>query len=168
MFPFGRARFEVFEVDADPAHQRHLAELADTFWHGHVLTGLAPPADEHTATTRAIAAAWGNLETVTVPTVDFTDQRNLVATYATLKRDEAIVGKQVKACQNLIKAVFGEAAGAAEHGPSEGTIDGQLVISWRSQGRTDLDAAAVRADHGDRYDRHTTIRVLRLHETRPR
>lgn len=46
---------------------------------------------------------------------------------------------------------------------SDGYIDGDLAVSWRSQSDRRIDTDAVRADHGDRYDKVGTKRVLRLH-----
>ena len=55
-------------------------------------------------------------------------------------------------------------ADAARRGPLRGHARRRAgrVVALPSP-RTDIDAAAVRADHGDRYDRHSTVRVLRLH-----
>lgn len=49
------------------------------------------------------------------------------------------------------------------HALSDGYVAGALAVSWRSQSDTRLDTKAVRADHGTRYDRTSTKRVLRLH-----
>lgn len=170
MLPFGRPTFEVFEVRADHREQTRLATIADRFWHDHCLTGIAPPADGSSATASAIGYAYGTRSTVKVPALDFDDHRQLVDAYAALKRQERTIADELAEVGNQIRAFFGAAAGAGDQGgspaPSDATIDGELAISWRSQTTTRLDTAAVRADHGDRYDKRTPGRVLRLHGRR--
>lgn len=170
MLPFGRPRFDVFEIAADRTEQRRLARLADRFWHDHVVTGVAPPPDAHDATGRAILAAYGHRPTVKVPVVAFDDARQLVDEFAEFKRQEATAAELAEWRGNEIRARFGEAAAELEldEAPSEGMIDGELAISWRSQSESRIDTKAVRADHGDRYDRRSIKRVLRLHGKRAR
>ena len=85
-FPFGRPRFTIFELAADAGHQAELTAAAETFWNDHVVTGNPPPLDDHRATTAAITAAWGGLDTVKVPTVDFDELRDVVDEYAELDK----------------------------------------------------------------------------------
>lgn len=161
-FPFGRVRFDVFTVERDQALiVDELVPRVERFWHDHVLTGHMPPIDDHPATFDAVHAAWGDLPTAPGGGggVIFDYQRDLVDEFRALRTEKAGIKKRLARVEAEIKAHFGEVDGFE----SEGTIGGQTVVSWRSQPRTDIDAAAVRADHGTRYDRHTTIRVLRPH-----
>jgi putative phage-type endonuclease len=161
-FPYGRVRFDVFEVERDDARIAELVTAVDHFWTTYVLTGDMPPVDDHPATAAAIDAAWGDLPTAAgqgVPTVIFDYQSDLIDEFKALTIEHSAVEKRLKAIKTRIKAHFAETDPAL----SEGTIGGQTVVSWRAQGRTDIDTTRVRQDHGDRYDRHSTIRVLRPH-----
>ena len=165
-FPFGRPEFHVFELELDVELVARQVELVDRFWHDHVVPGVPPlDVDASPATAEAIAAAWGSRHTTKIPAVAFDECVDLVADYAELDRLHKAAGKELEHTKTMLRAVFGvadlEADGAPA--PSEGTVDGELAVSWRAQKRTDVDAAAVRRDHGDRYDRVSTVRVLRLH-----
>jgi putative phage-type endonuclease len=166
-FPFGRARFDVYDVDLDEVLVARMVDLVDRFWFDHVVP-VKPPleVDDSTATAEAIAAAWGHRSSVKVPTVELDDLEDVVAEYAELKAKvkalDALAGRR----KSQLEARFGERAlelVALDRHPSEGTIRGELAVSWRSRSRTDVDAAAVRRDHGDKYDRASTYRVLLLH-----
>lgn len=161
-FPFGRPRFDVFEIERDKRHIDDLVAAVDSFWDDHVVTGIAPPADTHPATTVAIGAAWGGIETVREPTVELDEIAAVVEEFAARRTERSRLNKRLEFIENSLKAVFG---GHDAH-CSEGTVGGQLAVSWRSQTRTDIDVDAVRADHGDRYDRVRTVRVLRPHHRR--
>lgn len=161
--PFGRPTFTVFEVELDRRQVDELAAATRAFWLDHVVTGIPPAADEHRATTEAITAAWGGVATVKVPTVDLDEHRQAVDELAAFRAQRNALNPLIEARENEIKAAFGSAGTINDEAPSEGVIDGEVAVSWRSQRRTDLDAAAVRAEHGDRYDRRSTVRVLRLH-----
>jgi putative phage-type endonuclease len=163
MLPFGRPRFTVFEVKFDRRQIDELAAATKAFWLDHVVTGIPPAADEHQATTAAIGAAWGGQATVKVPTVNLDEHRQAVDELAAFRAQRNALKPLIEGRENELKAAFGAAADTDDQAPSEGVVDGELVASWRSQKRTDLDVAAVRAEHGNTYDRVSTVRVLRLH-----
>ena len=165
-FPFGRPEFHVFELELDAELVARQVELVDRFWFDHVVPVVPPlDVDTSTATAEAIAAAWGSRHTIKIPAVAFDDVVELVDDYAELDRLHKAAGKELDHAKTMLRAVFGDADLEADGAPapSEGTVDGELAVSWRAQTRTDVDAAAVRRDHGDRYDRTSTYRVLRLH-----
>jgi putative phage-type endonuclease len=171
-FPYGRPRFSIFEVAADAERQAELVDVAETFWNDYVIPSLngkvtPPPPDDHPKTAEAITSTWGHVDTAEVPTVALDDLVDVATELCDLKRDVAAKTKLIKFRETTLRDAFVRAGldvdlpdGAAL---SEGTIDGRLAASWRAQSRTDVDAKAVRADHGDRYDRISTTRVLRLH-----
>ena len=164
--PFGRPRFVVKEIEPDKKRIDELVAKVDAFWHDHVLTGVAPPADDHRATTAAITAAWGHLDSAKMAPVAFDELRDVVDELADLRARRAAIAKLIERRENSVKAHFGKMAELLDEARTEGVIDGDLAVSWRARSRCDIDAAAVRADHGDRYDRHSVNRVLLLHGRR--
>ena len=152
--PFGRPRFKVYEVERDPADIELLSTRARAFWYDHVLAGVMPPIDGSEATARALGAAWP--DPTTIPAVDVAELRDVIHELGVFKATRKLLDADIKAHENRIKAMLGS--------QTEGVIDGELVCSWRPQGRTDIDAAAVRAEFGTRFDRRSEYRVLRLHE----
>jgi predicted phage-related endonuclease len=173
-FPFGRARFDVYDVDLDEVLVARMVDLVDRFWFDHVVP-VKPPleVDDSTATAEAIAAAWGHRSTVAVPTVELDDLADVVAEWAELDAKAKALGKLVDRRKNQIRARFGDVGleldADAELGglqPSEGTIGGELAVSWRATKPIDagVDVERVRRDHGDRYDRPRRVdRRLLLH-----
>lgn len=172
--PYGRPEFRVYEIERDDAVIAEQIRTVSEFWSEHVVTGIAPPVDASDATHEAIKTAWGSWPTTKAPTVDFDAHARLVGEYAlaksTLKRAES----EERQLGDQIRVVFGDSLMDwmrefpdldAKKAPSEGTLGGRLAVSWRSQTRDNgVDVKAVRADHGDRYDKApSTYRVLRLH-----
>jgi putative phage-type endonuclease len=153
--PFGRPRFEVYELDRDPAEISRMVDAAEAFW-DHVVAGTPPPPDANPATTAALAGAWQT--TTNVPTVDLDEHRALVTEISELRAAKRQILADLAADENRLKALLQDR--------TEGCIEGQVVASWRPQDRTDVDLERLRADHGDAYDRKSTIRVLRLHKPR--
>jgi putative phage-type endonuclease len=165
---FGRLHYKTFTIERDATRQIELVEVAETFWNDYVITGTPPPADDHRATTETITALWGGVPTVREPTVDFSGERmrEILVELRDFKRQIAALSALVERRENSVKAHFGRAAELKDllvSDLSEGFVDDELAVSWRSQERTDIDTKAVRAEHGDRYDRTKVIRVLRLH-----
>lgn len=158
-FPRGRVRFDAYHVDRDDERIARLVEAVDDFWFNHVMTGDMPPIDDSLATFNAITAAFGANVTVDAPSVDFTNHRKLIDRFKALRTDKSAIERELVGVESRIKAIF-----AKQPKLSEGTVDGKLVVSWRSQERTDVDPKAVRADHGEQYNRTSTIRVLRTHK----
>jgi hypothetical protein len=141
-----------------------LRAATKAFWLDHVVSGVMPAADAHAATGAAIGEAWGGQATVKVPTVDLTDLRPTVAELSDFRAQRTALRELIDERENLVKAAIGA---AGDGGLSDAVIDGELAASWRSQRAPDsgVDVAAVRAEHGDRYDRPAKppVRVLRLH-----
>jgi predicted phage-related endonuclease len=136
---------------------RLLAEGA-RFWMDHVVAGVPPLADGHPATTAALAGAWTTPEHI--PAVDVRSMSHVVDELRALRATRKQLEADIERDENLLKAALGNL--------TEGCIEGQVVVSWRGQrAPLGIDAEAVRADHGDKYDRRGhDIRVLRLHTPR--
>jgi putative phage-type endonuclease len=153
---FGRPRFEIYEVPRDQRLIGRLVKRAERFWTDHVAAGVPPLADGHRATTAALADAW--IDPEHTPAVNVRSLEHVVDELRGLRAARKELDADIERDENLLKAALGTY--------TEGCIDGQVVVSWRQQSRTDIDRDAVRADHGDKYDRHGTVRVLRLHTPR--
>jgi putative phage-type endonuclease len=155
---FGRPLFEVYEVARDQVLIDRLLAEGERFWMDHIVTGEPPFVDAHPATGRALAEAWRGR--VTTECVAFDELDWFLEELRDLRRERDRVERAIVHHENVIKGTLRRC--------SEGTIAGQTVVSWRSQrAPLLLDARAVRADHGDKYDkRGDDIRVLRLHTPR--
>lgn len=190
--PFGRPMFRVYELELDGTFLEEIIDVVDGFWFDHVVTGRPPEPDAHPATSKAITAAWGAQATQKLPRIELDDHRDLVAELKTLTAQAKVVEWQRERVANGIKHLIGERGSEclcghawADHHDGTGCetcetcelhlsaadvvalsdayLEGELAVSWRSQPDTRLDTQAVRADHGTRYDRESTKRVLRLH-----
>lgn len=153
--PFGRPRFRIYDVERNEADIELLSERCADFWFNAVVAGRAPLADGSRATTETLAAAWQPQG------IEVTDIDELADVVEHLRAERSAVRAheaEVREAENLLKAALGEA--------TEGIVDGELVISWRSQQRRSIDVKALRADHpelADKYEITKDHRVLRLH-----
>lgn len=150
---FGHPKFRIYELTRDDASIGMLAERAERFWFDHVVAGIPPTADGSTSTSAALASAWPS--PVHVPAVAVAELAPVIDELRAFKDARKQLEADIRAHENTIKAALGN--------HTEGVIDGQVVVSWRQQGRTDIDRDAVRAEWGSKYDTHTEMRVLRLH-----
>lgn len=161
---FGRAwiptlhgrRLVIYELAADPADQAFILKRAAEFWHRYIEAGELPPTDGHQATLDALAAVY---PTSSPGAVSLDDIALVVVAWRAAKDDERQAKAERDEAEAAIKAALGDA--------DEGTIDGQRVVSWRSQTRRSLDTKALSAAEPDlakRFARETSFRVLRSHE----
>jgi putative phage-type endonuclease len=153
---FGHPNFRVYELARNVADIELLAERAERFWADFVIPGVMPPTDGRAATTAALGRAWGHPERSKVELDD--DFRELVRTYALAKARHRELGEGLEDIANTIRAALGSY--------TDGLVDGELVASWRSQGRTSIDAKALRKAHPDIAEQFTLRseqRVLRTH-----
>ncbi len=139
-------RFEVYELEADPADQAHIVAAARSFWHDHVLTGVPPDTDGHDATLAAIAEAWPNEQTGKTVDLDTTAVEALEAW-------QRARGYRLhwEAAEKALKAELQAAVADAE----TACLDGVPVLSYRSQTRQPFTVAA------------STFRVLREIKPKP-
>lgn len=157
--PFGRPRFRVYELARDDELLAAATTAVEAFWRDHVLTRMPPPTDTHPATETAIALVARWLDPVPPPEGEAIDDLAAVVDELRAFHDaRRRLKRDITAHENLLRARLLQY--------SEGFVAGQLAASYRPQGRTDIDREALRRDHGDTYDVHSTVRVLRLHTPR--
>lgn len=155
----------VYEHTPSPEDVAYVVDHVERFWRDHVLTGTPPDVDGNPHTTDAIKHAYpnghGQLEASddleqTVREID------RVKTWLRMERN------RVDMLENQVRVALGRAA--ADELTYGTDTKGQPVVlaSWREHDRRDVDTAAVRRDHGDRYDTCTTVRTLRTHIPKPK
>jgi predicted phage-related endonuclease len=160
--PFGRPRFRIYQVERDQVLIDYIQIVVSHFWNEHVTTGYPPPADDHPATATTIDQLFGHLATAKVPTLPLDDYRELVDRWTHWRTARLDAEKHEKLAATQIKLTF------ASEDPdlSEGTIDGELAVSWRSRPDVHFDVKRFRADHPELADEYTTrsrTRVLLPH-----
>lgn len=158
---FGRPAFRVYEVAADREDMAAMVAACRAFWCDHVAAQVAPAADGHDATGAAIAAAWADSDPDAVAEAD-ADLEACVEHLRQLKADAKALDAAIAEAENTIKAAIGSAEALR-------ALDGTDLATWRSQDRTAVDVAALRAAAPDLVAAHTTTtssRVLRLKKGR--
>ena len=153
---FGGKKLGIYELDRDDADIGFMFTRAERFWHDHVLAGDPPPVDASAATTDALTAAWREVRGE--PAVDLTPLADVHAQWVKAKADIKTMERIERHLANQLRAALGV--------HTEGFIDGQLAVSWRSHPESRIDLAAVRADHGAQYDIESTKRTLRPHHAK--
>lgn len=142
--------FRTYEMTRDDTVIAELVRLAGDFWQ-RVQSGTPPPADEHKATSRALRDAYPESEDDEMQL-----DSDLLARWQAAKGRAAAVAAEVDAVENQIRAELGHAA--------FGVVDGQRVLSYKTQTRTGINAKALREAHPElatRFATHSTYRVLR-------
>lgn len=156
---FGRMRYRVYEFARDDADIAHLIDRCSTFWHDHVLTGVPPLADGSASTTDAIKHAYpagiGSIEADD-------DLAAMVDELARAKSSLKAQETRISSIENELKARMADEADEITSGLTP-KGEPKVIASWREQESTRLDTKAVRAAHGDKFDTHSTTRVLRIH-----
>lgn len=154
-------RLDVIELARDQADIDFMVDAVDRFWTGHVETGDPPPTDGHDATLRALALIYP--EHTPDESVPIDDLAGVHAAWLQAKADR----KAAEARERTHQAALAAALGTAE----EGTVDGQRVVSWRTQKRRALDqqALATRMPRlTKRFTATTDVRVMRPHKPKPK
>lgn len=137
---FGRPDLKVYELARDQADIDLIVKTVDTFWHDHVVTGIPPETDGHTATTYATKHLPANAGEV----VDVSDKvKRTLTDIADLKVQRKNIDELLSQLENRVRAELGDA--------TEGYHDGALIVSHREQSRPEH---LVKA---------STYRVLRSH-----
>jgi len=136
-------RLDIHELERDQADIDFMVERADEFWQWHVLAGKPPDTDGSDATLRALGAVY--------PTETPGERSELVTADVTMwalaKAEKRIAVDREKEAKAAILAQLG----AAE----VGTVDGDPVVTARSQTRTTRCAACGHTTESDPF------RVLR-------
>ncbi len=150
-------RLDVHELARDQDDIDYMVERVDAFWHDFVETGTPPPTDGHDATARALAEVYpGHMPDVSVEADDV--MRRTIEAWRAAKAAEKDAAAEVQLHAAAMKAALGDA--------EELTVDGQRVVSWRTQTRRALDQRALKAAHPDlvaEFTTESTVRVLRSH-----
>jgi putative phage-type endonuclease len=159
---FAGFRYEVFELDwADPAVQADWALMTDratAFWQ-HVVSGDPPPLDASDATTRALGDVYAEPDPDDILEVDDV-LMSLIREYDALGRHIRANEAKRDGIGNTIRLALGTRTDATHGLDDKGKP--RTVCTWRPQSTTRIDAKAVRAAHGDKFDNTTTSRVLRV------
>jgi putative phage-type endonuclease len=152
---FGRPDLRVYELARDQADIDLIVKTVDAFWHDHVVPGIPPDTDGHTATTYAtkhLPASVGDMTELS------DDVRAKVKLRDHLKLLIKSGEEQLADVENAIRAALGDC--------TEGYYDGQLIVSHREQSRNTLDHTALWKDLPDvaaKYMKANSYRVLRTH-----
>lgn len=120
-------QFRVYEVERDQRVIDLAVERVDAFWHDHVLTEKAPPADASEATARAIAAAYP--QHVDGASVPLDDLRWAFDLRADAKERATAAKADITKADNAIKAAIGDA--------EIGTLAGEKVATYKTQHRAE-------------------------------
>jgi putative phage-type endonuclease len=152
---FAGWRFEVFEVDQDPADWEFMVAKAEWFW-DLVQTQTPPPIDSSDATAHAIRDRWPSHVDGAIHDAS-PDLAALLARRKAVNEQMLRTEKEVKRLTAELAAAIGEAELIA--------VGGTPAWSYRSQSRTTLDAKALQAAHPELdltpFQRTSTFRVLR-------
>lgn len=148
---------DIHELVRDQADIDLMVDRVNRFWAEHVLTGTPPATDGHQATLDALAEVYPTGEPDSTLALD--DLAETVAEWKWAKAEVKAVEEAEAEAAAAIKAALGE--------HENGTVDGQLVVSWRTQSGTRLDTKALRATEPELAERFTTTtetRVMRAHK----
>jgi putative phage-type endonuclease len=150
----GGPDFRVFDVDRDDARIAELVERCEAFWQ-HVVDKQPPVADDSPSTTVALqTAVWADVGLELPETVDVSSHASVLAELHSYKTEQRALDKLIRECENTLRTLLRNA--------EQGTIAGEVVVTNKEQSRTFVDFKAIRRDHGDKYDTHSTFRVLRV------
>lgn len=118
-------RYRTYEMKRDDRAIATLVEVADRFWHDHVLAEKPPPADAHDATAKALAVAYP--DPVEGARASLDGVRWALNLRAEAKAATAEAKVNIARADNAIKAALGDA--------EVGTLEGEEVITWKKQDR---------------------------------
>lgn len=161
---FGRPQFRTYVFERDVTDEQYVVERCEAFWRDHVVTGVAPPVDDHDATTQAIKDRWPTAE----GSVDADDRaRELVARLNAHKAMGRLVESNVATCENEMRVLLGEREALVDGITDKGKPN--VLASWKTQTATRLDTDSLRKawpDLAREFEKTTTTRVLRV--TKPK
>lgn len=139
---FAGFKFETFTIERDEADIAFMAARARAFWFDHVVTGNPPPTDGSDATLDALAVVYPDEMPGSVVKLDgITD---VVSAWTAAKAHAKHWNDAAKEAEAAIKATLGDG--------ETGTVNGEPLISWRSQTRKSYTVEEA------------TYRVLRFHK----
>lgn len=143
-------KLATYEVKADPDDQAALIEAGRAFWFDRVLAEQPPPMEARDS--RLLSEMWPEDSGDEVP-VDGV----LVQALAEVRAELRPLEERRADLENRIKASMGEAA--------FGTVNGERVVSWKTQTSRRVDTTRLKAERPDvaaEYTTESTSRVFRL------
>lgn len=154
LFTVGFAGWKVkhYEVLADREDQALIAKATGAFWTEHVLTGVAPDADGHEATSTAIRHAYNVADADDTLYAD-EELHALVTALRTVRADAKAIETHQAELENRIKARMAD-CGTLQYGA-------QVLATWRSQSSKRVDLDGLRAAHGDLVEQFTNTSTTR-------
>lgn len=157
---FGRPQFRTYVFERDATDEQYVVETCEAFWRDHVVTGIAPPVDAHDATTQAIKDRWPTAE----GSVDADDAaRQLVSRLNAHKAMAKLTEANIVRAENELRVLLGEREALVDGVTPKGKPN--VIASWKTSERTNLDLAGLRASWPDicrDFERTTTTRTLRV------
>jgi putative phage-type endonuclease len=148
---------EVHRIHRDEVLIQNLIALEATFW-GYVIRDTPPPADGSESSERALRCLYPGINAS--PTVDFSDDRKLSATFADLVSRRASIKAQVEHAE-CFKQILLQAMGDA----SVAQFETRRISFKRSKDSTVFDLDRLKADYPELVPQYTLIRPgsRRLH-----
>lgn len=143
---------KLFSIDFNPVVFQQMLTIVRQFDENHVLTGIPPAVDGHSATTEALKRIRGDGSSVDVAAI----KADLDA-LAMAKEAKKAIEAQEEEIENRIKAALGSA--------ETGTIEGQVVVTWAQRTRTNFDSKAFKSEHPElaaKYTSTSDYRALNL------
>jgi predicted phage-related endonuclease len=144
-------RLRTYELPADPGDQAFIIKRAYDFWSRYVERKALPPPDGSAATLSALSTVYPNSSPDSIPLDAIADE---VDAWRGAKRFIRDLEAQRDGAEAAIKAALGDA--------SEGTVNGQRVVTWRTQTRRSIDAGALRNAHPNIAAEFTVERTYRV------
>jgi predicted phage-related endonuclease len=138
----------MFVIDFQPQIFAQMIEAVRSFDEDHVLTGIPPEVDGHSATTEALKRIKGNGQIAAIDQV-----AGDVVLLAQLKEAIKSLESQEDEVSNRIKAALGEC--------EKGTVNGDVVVTWGSRSSSRFDQKSFKADHSDLAAKYVVTSVFR-------
>lgn len=165
---FAGFRVEVFEIewhDEERSDWAFMLEAARRFWIEHVMAGVAPPLDDHEATTAALTQYHGP-DPDGIIEADY-EARRLVEAVQSAMSTTAAAEATEKRCKNELRAYLGDKTDLIDGWTTPKKADPKPIVlaSWREQETRRLDTTALRNAEpaiADKFTTTTTSRVLRV------
>lgn len=148
--------FEIYRVERDQKMIDSLEIALDEFWH-NVQAGIAPEADGHEATSKALTALYGVSDPDSVIEVDY-EVLETLQKLELVKESERAIKEHRAFYENQLKAILGTKEIAL--------IDGRKAFSWKTAQTTRLDGDKFRKmqpELSKEFEKTTTVRTFRTH-----
>ena len=149
--------FEIYRVERDEKVIRDIEAAVDRFW-TQVQEGIAPEADGHEATSKALAAFYGSSDPDSVLECD-PAVLEIVESLERVKAKQKDLEESRAFFENRLKALLGKHEIAL--------VDGKKAFSWKVSERTGIDVDGFRKAFpraSKRFQKTTSVRTFRIHK----